>query len=216
MPETIKKKTTKFKIHILESFTNVIKAFTNSGLRNITPSTFLFNAGFTFFTTFFAIFLAVRFGFTQGNTGDYFAYFGVWTALVQGGLIGIISKRFKDYQVLRYSFFGAGITLLSYLLIPNGQHKWLFVIPPILALFIGLCNAFLPTIVSRVTPKEIQGESLGINTSVSALAQAIPAIIAGYVATINTSATVITASLLIGLSGLLFWIIFKPKRYTNE
>ena len=216
LPETIKKKTTKFKIHILESFTNVIKAFTNSGLRNITPSTFLFNAGFTFFTTFFAIFLAVRFGFTQGNTGDYFAYFGVWTALVQGGLIGIISKRFKDYQVLRYSFFGAGITLLSYLLIPNGQHKWLFVIPPILALFIGLCNAFLPTIVSRVTPKEIQGESLGINTSVSALAQAIPAIIAGYVATINTSATVITASLLIGLSGLLFWIIFKPKRYTNE
>jgi len=216
LPETIKKKTIKFKIHILESFTNVIKAFTNSGLRNITPSTFLFNAGFTFFTTFFAIFLAVRFGFTQGNTGDYFAYFGVWTALVQGGLIGIISKRFKDYQVLRYSFFGAGITLLSYLLIPNGQHKWLFVIPPILALFIGLCNAFLPTIVSRVTPKEIQGESLGINTSVSALAQAIPAIIAGYVATINTSATVITASLLIGLSGLLFWIIFKPKRYTNE
>ncbi len=84
LPETIKKKTTKFKIHILESFTNVIKAFTNSGLRNITPSTFLFNAGFTFFTTFFAIFLAVRFGFTQGNTGDYFAYFGVWTARSEG------------------------------------------------------------------------------------------------------------------------------------
>jgi len=214
LPETIRQKTNKFKLHILESFTNVIKAFTNSGLKNITPATFLFNAGFTFFTTFFAVFLAVRFGFSQGNTGDYFAYFGIWIAVVQGGLIGIVSKKFKDYQVLRYSFFGASLTLLAYLLIPNGQHKWLFVIPPILALFDGMSQAFLPSIVSRVTPKDIQGETLGINTSVSALAEAIPAIIAGYVATINTSATVITASILIGAAGLVFWILFRPGKYT--
>jgi DHA1 family tetracycline resistance protein-like MFS transporter len=118
--------------------------------------------------------------------------------------------------VLRYSFFGAALTLLAYLLIPNGQHKWLFVIPPILALFIGMSQAFLPSIVSRVTPKDIQGETLGINTSVSALAQAIPAIIAGYVATINTSATVITASALIGFSGLVFWVLFKPKKFNTN
>ncbi len=216
LPETIKVKTTTLSLHILQSFKNIIKAFTNSGLKDITPATFLFNAGFTFFTTFFAVFLAVRFGFTQGNTGDYFAYVGIWIAIVQGGLIGVLSKRFKDFQILRYSFFGAALTLLAYLLIPKGEHRWLFVIPPILALFIGMCNAFLPSIVSRVTPKEIQGETLGINTSVSALAQAIPAIIAGYVATINTSATVVTASMLIGFSGIAFWILFKPKRYTNE
>jgi len=73
LPETIKERSAKFTLHILESFSNVIKAFTNTGIKNITPSTFLFNAGFTFFTTFFAVFLAVRFGFSQGNTGDYFA-----------------------------------------------------------------------------------------------------------------------------------------------
>ncbi|MEI6249030.1 MAG: MFS transporter [bacterium] len=216
LPETIKHKSNKFRLHILESFTNVIKAFTNTGLRNITPATFLFNAGFTFFTTFFAVFLAVRFGFSQGNTGDYFAYFGIWIAIVQGGLIGVVSKKFKDYQVLRYSFFGAAITFMTYLLIPNGQHRWLFVIPPVLALFTGMTQAFLPSIISRVTPKEIQGESLGINTSVSALAQAIPAIIAGYVATINTSATVITASALIGLAGILFWIFFNPVKFKSN
>ena len=216
LPETIKERSAKFTLHILESFSNVIKAFTNTGIKNITPSTFLFNAGFTFFTTFFAVFLAVRFGFSQGNTGDYFAYFGIWIAVVQGGLIGIVSKKFKDYQVLRYRFFGAAITFMTYLLIPNGQHRWLFVIPPVLALFTGMTQAFLPSIISRVTPKEIQGETLGINTSVSALAQAIPAIIAGYVATINTSATVITASALIGLAGLVFWVLFKPKKFNTN
>ena len=79
-----------------------------------------------------------------------------------------------------------------------------------------MTQAFLPSIISRVTPKEIQGESLGINTSVSALAQAIPAIIAGYVATINTSATVITASALIGLAGILFWIFFNPVKFKSN
>ena len=162
------------------------------------------------------MFLALRFGFTQGNTGDYFAYFGIWIAIVQGGLIGRISKRLKDYQVLRFSFFGAAITLLAYLAIPNGQLRWLFLIPPILALFIGMSQAFIPTIISRVTPKGIQGESLGINTSVSAMAQAIPAIIAGYVATINTSATVITASILIACAGIVFWLLFNPKKYVAQ
>lgn len=216
LPETLKQRTTQLKLQTLQAFTNIKKAFMNTGLRNVTPSTFLFNAGFTFFTTFFAVFLALRFGFTQGNTGDYFAYFGIWIAIVQGGLIGVVSKRFKDYQVLRLSFFGAAITLLTYLLIPNGKHEWLLLIPPVLALFVGMSQAFIPTIVSRVTPREIQGESLGINTSVSALAQAIPAIMAGYVATINTSATVITASVLIACAGLAFWLLFKPNKFIAQ
>lgn len=216
LPETLKQKTNELKLNIFKSFANIIKAFTNTGLRNVTPSTFLFNSGFTFFTTFFAVFLALRFGFSQGNTGDYFAYFGIWIAIVQGGLIGQVSKRFKDYQVLRFSFFGAAITLLAYLAIPLGQHKWLYLIPPILALFVGMSQAFIPTLVSRVTPKEIQGESLGINTSVSALAQAIPAIIAGYVATVNTSATVITASILIACAGLAFWLLFNPNKFIDQ
>lgn len=216
LPETLKKKATKLQLHALQAFVNVKKAFMNTGIRDITPSTFLFNAGFTFFTTFFAIFLATQFGYTQGNTGDYFAYFGICIAIVQGGLIGIVSKKFKDYQVLRWSFFGSALTLLAYLAIPDGEAKWLFVIPPILALFVGMSQAFIPSIVSRVTPKEIQGESLGINTSVSALAQAIPAIIAGYVATISTSTTVVTASILIALAGLIFWILFKPKKFATK
>lgn len=216
LPETIKQKTNKLKLHALLALKNILSAFTLPGLRSITPSSFLFNAGFTFFTTFFAIFLAIRFGFNQGNTGDYFAYFGIWIAIIQGGLIGLVSKKIKDYQVLRYSLFGAGITLLTYLLIPSFHKFWLFIIPPVLALFIGMTQAFIPTIISRVTPSDMQGESLGINTSVSALAQAIPAIIAGYVATINTSATVITASILIFLAGILFWLLFNPKKFTTK
>jgi DHA1 family tetracycline resistance protein-like MFS transporter len=72
LPETLKVRSKEFKLHLLKSIQNVSKAFTKPGLRNVIPSTFLFNGGFTFFTTFFAIYLFREFNFTQSNTGDYF------------------------------------------------------------------------------------------------------------------------------------------------
>jgi hypothetical protein len=45
-----------------------------------------------------------------------------------------------------------------------------------------------------------------------ALAQAIPAVLAGYVASINGILPVYVASAFIALGGLAFWILFKPGR----
>ncbi len=212
LPETLKERSKKLAFNVFQSLQNVYRAFSRPGLKHVMPSTFLFNSGFTFFTTFFAVFLATRFGFKQGNTGDYFAYIGLWIALAQGGAVPLIAKKLKDWQVLRISMFGAALTFLGYLIIPAGQYKWLFLIPPFLSLFVGLTQAFTPTLISRVMPPKIQAESLGINASVSALAQAIPAIIAGYVATINELATVLTASILMTLAGICFWVLFRPGR----
>lgn len=212
LPETLKVRSKHFVFNGLQAVTNIFRAFSKPGLKHVMPSTFLFNSGFTFFTTFFAIFLATRFGFKQGNTGDYFAYIGIWIAIAQGGVVPFVAKKFKDYQVLRFSMFGAAATFLAYLFIPSGEYKWLFLIPPFLSLFVGLTQAFTPTLISRVMPGDIQAESLGINASVSALAQAIPAVIAGYVATIDDLATVVTASILMVCAGIAFWALFRPGK----
>jgi predicted MFS family arabinose efflux permease len=86
-----------------------------------------------------------------------------------------------------------------------------------MSLFVGMTQAFIPTIISRVTPGHSRGESLGINTSVSALAQAIPAILAGYIAAnIDITATIAVASLLMAVGGIVFWLIFNPKKIVEE
>jgi len=210
LPETLKVRAKKFRLHLFKSIQNVGTAFTRPGLRHVIPSTFLFNGGFTFFTTFFAVYLAREFSFTQGNTGDYFAYIGLWIALVQGIITAQVAKKLQDWQVLRFSMFGMAIALLGYMLIPAGQYKWLFFVAPLVALFSGLTQAFTPTIVSRVTPKNIQGEALGINASVAALSQTVPAILSGYVATINQHLPVTVGAGLIALAGLVFWILYRP------
>ena len=210
LPETLKVRAKKFKLHLFKSIQNVGTAFSRPGLRHVIPSTFLFNGGFTFFTTFFAVYLAREFNFTQGNTGDYFAYIGLWIALVQGIVTAQVAKKLKDWQVLRFSMFGMAIALLGYMIIPAGQYKWLFIVAPLVALFSGLTQAFTPTIVSRVTPKNIQGEALGINASVAALSQTVPAILSGYIATINQHLPVSVGAGMIALAGLVFWILYRP------
>ncbi len=210
LPETLHTRSKVFKLHLLKSLQNVTTAFTRPGLRHVMPSTFLFNGGFTFFTTFFAVYLFKEFGFTQGNVGDYFAYIGLWIALVQGLLTGFVAKIFKDWQVLRISMFGMALALLAYMIVPAGQYKWLFVVAPFVAVFSGLTQAFTPTIVSRVTPREIQGEALGINASVAALSQTIPAVISGYVASINTHLPVTVGAFFIAAAGAMFWLLYRP------
>ena len=215
MPETLKV-AKKSRIDITKPFHNIVNAFTKPGIRSIMPTSFLFTAGFTFFTTFMAIVLSRKFGFKPSNTGDYFAYIGLWIAFVQGFLTGRIAKKYKDYQVVRITIFISALSLLGYFLIPAGEFKWLFLIPPFMALGNGLTMAFNTSLISRISPVELQGESLGINSSVMALAQAIPAIIAGYVATISDNLPIVVGSIFIALAGLAFWVFFRPKLYADK
>lgn len=209
LPETLKI-ATKARIDISKPFKNIMLAFSKPGIRSVMPTSFLFTAGFTFFTTFFAIVLAQKFGFSQGKTGDYFAYIGLWIAIIQGGLTGIVAKKFKDYKVLRISIFISALSLAGYFLIPAGEASWLFLIPPLMAIGNGLTSSFNNALISRISPPEVQGKSLGINTSVMALAQAIPAVIAGYIATIDSNMPIFVGSIAIALAGVAFWIFFKP------
>ena len=211
LPETLKVRKNN-RLDFSRPFHNVVTAFSRPGLRSVMPTSFLFTAGFTFFTTFFGIVLAEKFGFSVSNTGDYFAYVGLWIAISQGLFVGLVAKRFKDYQVLRVSLFITAISLLLYALVPAGEYRWLFLIPPVLSLGNGLTMAFTSSLISRITPKELQGEALGINASVMALAQAIPAIIAGYVATIGINVTIFVASGIIAIAGISFWLLFRPGR----
>lgn len=214
LPETLKI-AKKLNINFKKPFHNIAIAFSRPGIRSIAPTSFLFSAGFTFFTTFFAVVLARKFNFTPGNTGDYFAYLGLWIAAVQGGLTGIVAKKLKDYQVLRVSLFISALSLLGYFLIPSGEYKWLFLIPPFMSIGNSFTSAFTASLLSRITPPNLQGEALGVNSSVMALAQAIPAVLAGYIASVNDNLPVVVGSALIAFGGIIFWLLFRPIKRKN-
>jgi len=191
------------KVNLLTGFTNIKKAFTYKDLRVMFLVVFLLTVGFNFFTQFFQVFLFEKFKFTQSQVGDFFAYMGIWIAIAQGAVLRPLSKKFKPAKILSYSIVLLAISF-PFLLIPH-DRVWLYLIVPFIAIFQGLTQPNGTAIISNLVGSEKQGEILGINQSISSLAQAAPPIIAGFVTAINVNLPTWFAA----ISTLFAWLVFK-------
>jgi MFS transporter, DHA1 family, tetracycline resistance protein len=139
LPETHRHINNKLKLTWNKSLHNIRQAAANPALRVIFGAEFMFWGGFTFFTTFFQIVLIEKLGFKVNNVGDFFAYIGICIALTQGFLTPLFAKRFKNYEVLRFSLIGNGIALFLQLLPHNTTQ--LLLVSPFIAIFNGLTMA---------------------------------------------------------------------------
>jgi len=211
LPETNKHIDAALKVAWSQSVRNIKRAATHPALRIIFTAEFLFWGGFTFFTTFFQVLLVQKLGFKTSNVGDLFAYIGVCIALSQALLVPFVAKYIKSHDVLRFSLLGTGLALFLQLL-PSTTWQ-LLLTAPVIAIFNGLTVANSTALVSLSAERKIQGEVLGIEASVQALAQAVPAIIAGYVATFGVSTPVIAGGFIIVVGGFVYMFFYKvPKK----
>jgi len=210
LPETHKHINSKLKVAWAKSLDNIKKATLHPALRVIFGTEFMFWAGFSFFTTFFQILLIQKLGFEVNNIGDYFAYIGICIAVSQVTLTPFLAKRYKNYQILRISILANGVALFL-LLFPQNTAQ-LLLVTPFFAMFNGLTMANVSALVSSSADRKVQGEVLGIEASVQALAQSIPAIIAGYVATLGINVPVIVGGVIVLLAGVFFIVFYKPTK----
>ncbi len=208
-PETLKVKSAHLKLNLAQSVKNIMRAYTEKHMRILFATSFFLWSGFSFFVTFFAVFLINRFHFNQSQIGNLFAYFGLWIVITQGFLVQRVGKIFKEYQVLRVTFILMGISILLYFLPKVGWQ--LFIVAPFFSIANGLIQANLPGLISRSADASIQGEILGINSSLQALAQAIFPLVSGVVAAkLSPDDTLIIAAVLMIATGLFFNLFYKP------
>jgi DHA1 family tetracycline resistance protein-like MFS transporter len=109
--------------------------------------------------------------------GLSFAYAGVIAAIVQGGLIGRLSRRFGEDRLLR-----AGILVLiaGFLLLPlSGGTVSLLAAMTLLAAGFGLTSPSLHSLISRRAAADSQGASLGVAQSANSLARVVGPVCAG-------------------------------------
>ena len=199
------------KIDWNRSFHNLAKAVTHPALRHVLIPMILFFSGFGFFRAFFQVLLVNKLGFTQSNVGDFFAYFGVCMALGQGVITPLVSKYFKNWQALQWGLVFGGVAIMLFL-IPN-TTAGLLMVTPIMALAIGQVFANSIALISASASKDIQGEVLGINSSVQAFGDAVPSALSGYIAaSLSVSAPVLVGGVTVLLSALVFKLMFKPGR----
>lgn len=211
LPETLKEKVHTGHVNVTRAVRNVVDGFSSDRLRNVLVAAFLFNAGFTFFTTFFGVYLRNNFGFSASKTGDYFALVGLFIAFSQAVVVGRVAKRLADFKVLRFSLFGTAAMMLVYFFTPTSNTMWLYLTPPFFSVFNGLTMANMSSLVSRSAVQGQQGQAMGIYSSVQSLAQVPAAVLVGYItSSITSSQPLVVASVCIALGGLAFVLFFRP------
>lgn len=205
-PETLKEKV-KTKIKLLSGFINLKKAFLIKNLRTLFIVSFLLTFGFNFFTQFFNAFLIEKFHITPSEIGDIFAYMGLCIALTQGAILPFLVKKLKNFQILKFSIVSLSVALLLLLFAPT--KEWLFLFLPIVAIFQGLTQPNILSLISMQGKDNSQGDILGGNQSINSLAMSIPPIISGIIFSISIYLPIVVASLVTFVAFLIYTLSIK-------
>jgi DHA1 family tetracycline resistance protein-like MFS transporter len=150
----------------------VREAFALPGVALAVAVNFLVILSFTNLDQTFTFFCGDLFGIDERGTGYVLAFIGIVAALVQGGLVRSLAKRFPESALMRA---GAFIQVLAFAgLVAAGtwaSHGMLFASGALLALGNGLTQPSTAAFVSRRTPSDRQGGTLGVNQSFASLAR---------------------------------------------
>lgn len=210
-PETRPQNAVRAALRWIQSLLNIRKAFSAGNLRALYATAFLMHVGFSFFVTFFSVYLLRHFGFNESRIGDYFAYMGLCIVLAQMLVVRAVAKRFSEYKVLAVSLGGVAVGVFAHSL-PDAPI-WLLLIAPFFAVMNGLTQANLSALISRNADPAAQGGALGIAASVQALAGAIPPLLSGYAAArLSIEAPILIASAIILASWVYFLVAYLPRR----
>ncbi len=197
------------RVQFTKGIANIARAYAMPELRTIFVTSFFFNAGFGFFISFFGLFLIHRFGFDEARIGNFFAWVGVCAIFTQVVTTRRIAAKFSEAQVLKVSLLGVSGVMIAYLLAPSPM--WLFLIAPISSTFNGLSLANMGGLLSRSVAPQVQGEILGIGSSIQALANSIPPLVGGFfAATFAPEAPVLAAGVTMFVAWALFTILYRP------
>lgn len=140
--------------------------------------TFLFLFAFAAMESTFTLFAEHAHDLRPEQVGRLFGVVGVVGALIQGGLIHRLVRRFGEAPLLPPAFLtmGAGLALLP--LTPLGPA--LYADFAIIASGQGVVSPALQSLISRGVGPDEQGEVLGSNQSMGALARATGPLLGGW------------------------------------
>jgi DHA1 family multidrug resistance protein-like MFS transporter len=133
--------------------------------------------------------------------------------VVQGGLTGIITKKWGEVALIKFSLIGSAIGFLVMLTAYN--------LPTIILTvsFFIFSNAMIRPGVSSLISKRAgmgQGIAMGLNNSFMSLGRVVGPLLAGFLIDINLSLPYIMGSLVTLVGFLLCLFLLKPIQKTGN
>ena len=169
---------------------------------------FLVILAFSGMESTFALWAMRQFGWGPSQVAYVFAYVGVLSAILQGGMIGRLSRRFGEERLLL-----VGLALIGVGLLALPAARWLPLLAFVLATLavgLGLVQPSLNSLISRRAGREEQGEVLGVSQSVGSLARVLGPLAAGFLfAEFGRGAPYLWGAALVAAAWLLTMLLWR-------
>lgn len=121
--------------------------------------------------TTFAMWSRRQFGWGPEQNGYLFAFVGLMSAGIQGGLVGRLAKRFGEGKLI---VLGTAALALGMLMIPfSASLPWLMAAMVFVAFGFSLVSPSLNSLISLQVDVDVQGGTMGITRSTTTLARVL-------------------------------------------
>jgi MFS transporter, DHA1 family, tetracycline resistance protein len=158
-----------------------------------------------------------RIGAASKLTGMFLVSVGIAAAIVQGGLIGRLSRRFGEVRLCRAGLLIVSLALLG---IPAvgylGHYALLLLLGPFMAVGTGILMPSKSSLLSKSIPSNEQGAILGLDQSFSSLGRVIGPGIAGIIYEVHMDYPFFLGALLLGVSFFVSQKLGEPKVAPSE
>ncbi|HEV7643052.1 MAG TPA: MFS transporter [Pyrinomonadaceae bacterium] len=174
LPETVKKGEHKAE-ESSGRFNTLLKYLRDPRLGLLILIYFLVTVAFSILTTAFIIYTAHRFGYTARQNGFVFAYIGVIGIMIQGGLMGIATKKFGENLLV---IIGTVLMAVALFFVPlvgpeSGGLTGLLIGIAVFSFGSAFAGTPLVALASKSVSAREQGVAMGVMQSAASLARAV-------------------------------------------
>ena len=177
--------------------------FRSTKIRGLLIIFFIYNFAFMIFISSFALLAKIQLEVDSQELGFYLAWVGILRVVFQSTLINPLLKKINENNILKIGVFALVITMTSLGLITN--HLLVFFPLIFLAFGTGVVRPILTSKLSKSVGKEETGSLLGVNNSLSSVAQIISPILGGLILQYMPSQMLPATSALLFLLIFVFW-----------
>jgi DHA1 family tetracycline resistance protein-like MFS transporter len=181
LPESLKKGDTA-NIRRPGRLAALASSFRSSGFGLIIGQYFLLITAFSIMTTAFAFYTAVKFGYDAEHTGYLLSYIGFLAAITQGGIFGILAKRYGEKKLAAGGTLVLALSLFAVPFIGKdfGGVIGLLIGTGIFAIGNSIASPSLMSLASKSAGDAAQGQALGLMQSGASLARVVGPLICGF------------------------------------
>jgi MFS transporter, DHA1 family, tetracycline resistance protein len=152
-------------------FTAILEELGRPGIRRLLLCYFLMVGAFSAMESTFAFLIKDRYALSDAAVPWVFFYIGVLITIVQGGLVGPLTRSLGEKRLL---VLGAALQVVALIALPFAS-AWpgLLLATAPLAIGSGLTNPAVTALISRRARAEDQGSTLGIGQSAAAFGRIV-------------------------------------------